>query len=145
MSLTTVLLFLKTYWKQIAGAALIGFCAYAINQYLNSVYNKGRESGIADTTKEWKEKYERDVGILNAKIADVEIKSKQNADQAKIDLTTANDKISQLQEDLRKQRSKYDSYVYNQSGKIVCKTDGPIYLGSEFSIEWNMLNKEIVK
>lgn len=145
MTLTAVLLFLRTNWKYIVGLIAFIVAVLAVQNYLDSVYNDGRKSGIDDTTKTWKEKYDRDVGVLNKRIADVEQLSKDNAEIAKLELETANGKISTLQEELRKQRSKYDSYVYNQNGAIVCKTDGSIFLGADFSTKWNELNKEIIK
>lgn len=145
MSLTAVLLFLRANWKYVIGLVLVIVVGIAINNYIDSVYNKGRQAGIDDTTKSWKEKYDRDTAALNKRIADVEQLSKDNAEIAKLELETANGKISTLQEELRKQRSKYDSYVYNQNGAIVCKTDGSIFLGADFSTKWNELNAQIVK
>lgn len=145
MSLTAVLLFLRANWKYVVGLALVIVVGLAINNYIDSVYNDGRKSGIDDTTKTWKEKYDKDIAALNKRISDTEEQSRKNADAAKLELTTANDKISALQEELKKQRSKYDSYVYDHSGKVVCKTDGPIFLGPDFSAKWNEINSQIVK
>ena len=143
--MTAFLIFLRANWKYIISAALVVLVVYLINNYLDSVYNEGRQSGIDDTTAEWSAKYKKDVDALNKKITLIEDQSKFNAELAKIELETANGKISALQEELKKQRSKYDSYVYDHSGKVVCKTDGPIFLGPDFSAKWNEINSQIVK
>jgi hypothetical protein len=51
MSLTAVLLFLRANWKYVIGLVLVIVVGIAINNYIDSVYNKGRQSGIDDTTK----------------------------------------------------------------------------------------------
>lgn len=145
MSLTAVLLFLRANWKYVIGLVLVIVVGIAINNYIDSVYNKGRQSGIDDTTKSWKEKYDRDTAALNKRISDTEADSRHNADLAKLELETANGKIDSLREELKKQRSKYDSYVYDHSGKVVCKTDSYIFLGPDFSAKWNEINSHIVK
>lgn len=145
MTLTAVLLFIRTNWKYIVGLIAFIVAVLAVQNYLDSVYNDGRKAGIEDTTKTWKEKYDRDIGVLNKKISDVESASRHNAELAKLELETANSKLTALQEELKKQRAKYDSYVYDRQGKVVCKTDTPIFLGPDFSTKWNELNRATFK
>jgi hypothetical protein len=143
MEYALVIKFLKDNWKPIAGVLTTLLIILAANMYLDHVFAQGEQKGIEDTTKLWSAKYNKDVKALNGKIAEVELDSKNNAEIARIKLDTANFKIDNLLKEIDKQRNKYDQYVYDQKGRRICgsETSGPIYLGPDFSTEWNILNK----
>lgn len=145
MTMTALLLFLKNNWKSIASVIAVLLILLAINMYLDHVFETGKEEGIAETTKTWKAKYDKDIKTLNDKIAETEQTSRHNAEVAKLELETANTKITDLQLMIAKQRDKYDRIIYDQRGKKVCETTEAIYLGPDFSAEWNKLNHEAIQ
>lgn len=139
------LLFLKNNWKGIVALVALAAIALSINSYLDHVFEQGRLKGVAVTTKEWRDKYDKDIGVLNGKIAATEEDSRRNAERAKEELDKATSRIDELVKQIANQRSKYDRDLYDAKGKKVCTAEQPIYLGPDFSRSWNELNKEALQ
>lgn len=142
-----IALFIKDNWKLLAGVIIAIALGLWVNNYIDSVYAKGVQQGVADTTKKWQDKYNRDVDALNNKITETEKISVEQANKAKLAMETSDKRIAELQAKIAKERAKYDSLIYTSSGNVACVVpEGQsIYLGPDFSAKWNEINREILQ
>ena len=119
------------YWKEILLALLVTFILYRIYDW---IYQSGYDK--ADAV--WIEKHNKEVKILNTKIAKLEKDSKSEA-------TTLKAEAADLKVKLNLLSASFPAIVAHDSKgeKLKCEGKEVVpYLGSDFSNSWNRLNEE---
>jgi hypothetical protein len=129
-----VIMFLKNNWKPILLSILV---VVLLSLLYNLVYEHGKNA--AD--KVWVEKYNETILAYNQKVAELEEKSHVQAIEIKQNVVTASTHL----DDYTVKVVEKVKFVYRdkQGKKLDCPNTqaDDIYLGEEFSIMWNAMNR----
>ena len=145
--MTAALLFLKSYWKFIALALAIAAVAYSINSYIDSVYDKGVEAGVAQENKVWLDREDKRIQEQTDAIDALEKTAKDLAEARQKVLEARDAKIAELDKKLEASASKLNKIIYTKEGtpQPVCPGATELYLGKSFSELWNAYNLEVLQ
>ena len=146
MEIASVLRFLGKTWKVwLPLLALVVLVLYAKN-YIDGVREEGRQLGVQQQYKVDKEAQDKRDKERNEKIDALEARTKTLADT----LDTLNRKATQTIANLNKQlvakQKELDQTRYNADGTIAkaCTEGATLYLGHEFSTDWNKYNSGVL-